>query len=92
MTLNCTQSHADFTWISLAVTWYFTCRQELPVARESELTAALTKVEELQALAALSKEAALALSADAAVNSTELVQTCALNSNSDPQKIQYATA
>ena len=87
MTLNCTQSRVAFTWISLTVIWYSACRQEEAVARDSELTAALMEVEELKAQAALSKEAALALSADAAANSTKLVQTCASNSHSDPQNI-----
>ena len=79
MTLKCKQSHVAFTCISLTVKWYSACRQEEASTRQGELTAALEKVKELQAQAALSKEAALALSADTAAKSSKLEQTCAID-------------
>jgi len=73
--------------MNLTVVWCCVCRQEESDAHEEQENDALKEVKELQAQAALSKEAALALSADTAANTSRLSQECASEFRSKRHKI-----
>ena len=63
------------------------CRQEESDAHEEQEKDALNEVKELKAQAALSIEAALALSADTAANTSRLSQECVPDSRSKRHKM-----